>query len=81
MEGAETAHNSEIYKIFIERAQGMIEININKNLKINNILANLQDDGIMDNVLIHNNQTLHGGEKIKDTLNDESIISVKRLDN
>ena len=48
MEGAETAHNSEIYKIFIERAQGMIEININKNLTINNILANLQDDGLMN---------------------------------
>ena len=81
MEGTKTASDSELYKIFIERAQGRIEITINKNLTINNILANLQDDGIMDYVLIHNNQTLHGGEKIKDALNDESTISAKRLGN
>ena len=36
--------NSELYKIFIERPQGKLEININKNLTINNILANLHDD-------------------------------------
>ena len=40
-----TSHNSDLYKIFIERAQGKFEININKNLTINNILANLNEDG------------------------------------
>ena len=37
------AHNSEMYRIIVEREQGRIEININKNLTINNLLANLQD--------------------------------------
>ena len=40
-----TSNNSELYKIFIERAQGKLEININKNLTINNILANLNEYG------------------------------------
>ena len=48
MERTKTTHNSELYKIFIERAQGRTEININKNLTINNILANLHDDEITD---------------------------------
>ena len=38
------SNNSELYKIFIEGTQGKLEININKNLTINNILANLQED-------------------------------------
>ena len=41
-ETTNVAEEKEMYKIFIEDLNGRKEININKNLTINNILANLQ---------------------------------------
>ena len=47
-----------MYRIIVEREQGRIEININKNLTINNLLANLQDKEKMGHVLTSNNTRL-----------------------
>ena len=41
------------------------------------MLANLQEEGQRDQVLIYNNKTLNGLEKIKDSLNDGAVVTVQ----
>ena len=41
------------------------------------MLANLQEEGQRDQVLIYNNKTLNGLEKIKDILNDGAVVTVQ----
>ena len=50
--------NMEMYKIIVEWEQGRREININKNLTINNLTVNLQDEEQVGKVLTHNNARL-----------------------
>ena len=50
--------NMEMYKIIVEWEQGRREININKNLTINNIIVNLQDEEQVGKVLTLNNARL-----------------------
>ena len=50
--------NKEMYKIIVEKEQGRMEININKNLTINNLIANLLDKKQMGQVLTLNNTIL-----------------------
>ena len=47
-----------MYKIIVEREQGRMETNINKNLTINNLIANLMDKEQMGQVLTLNNAIL-----------------------
>ena len=49
-----------MYKIIVEREQGRMEININKNLTINNLIANLMDKEQMEQVPTLNNVILLG---------------------
>ena len=57
-----------MYRIYIQEESQTMELNINGNLTINNMIANLQRDGQKNQVLTHNNKTLEGREKIKDKL-------------
>ena len=41
------------------------------------MIANLQEEGQRDQVLIYNNKTLNGLEKIKDSLNDGAVVTVQ----
>ena len=41
------------------------------------MIANLQEEGQRDHVLIYNNKTLNGLEKIKDSLNDGAVVTVQ----
>ena len=50
--------NKEMYRIIVEWERGKKEIKINKNLIINNLIANLQDEEQMGKVLSHNNKRL-----------------------
>ena len=50
--------NMEMYKIIVEWEQGRREININKNLTINNLTVNLQDEEQVGKVLTLNNTRL-----------------------
>ena len=50
--------NKEMYRIIVEWEQGKKEIKINKNLIINNLIANLQDEEQRGKVLSHNNKRL-----------------------
>ena len=68
--------NSEMYRIIVEQDQGRREININKNLTINNLLANLQDKEQTDLILIHNSSRLQGWEKIIDKLSDGATVTL-----
>ena len=47
-----------MYRIIVEWEQGKKEIKINKNLIINNLIANLQDEEQRGKVLSHNNKRL-----------------------
>ena len=48
----------EMYKIIVEWEQGRREITINKNLSINNLIVNLEDEKLEGKVLTHNNARL-----------------------
>ena len=50
----------EMYKIIVEWEQGRREININKNLTINNLTVNLQDEEQVGKILTFNNARLYG---------------------
>ena len=47
-----------MYRIMIETTDGKQEITINKNLSINNIIANLQPDPNKEKVLTYKGQPL-----------------------
>ena len=47
-----------MYKIIVEWEQGRMEININKNLTINNLIANLQEEEQIGKALTLNNTRL-----------------------
>ena len=67
-----------MYRIIVESEHGKIEININKNLTINNIIASLELDLNNGEVLTYKGRTLKGGEKIKDALENRSIVMINR---
>ena len=54
-------------------------IEINKNLTINNIVANLQLGTLTDYCIQFENHQLNGPDKIKDTLNNEATIHIKQM--
>ena len=65
-----------MYKIFIQEDSQAMELNINGNLTINNLIANLQSDGHETKYIIYNNKMLRGGGKIKDILKNGDTVKV-----
>ena len=69
-----------MYKIFIEGLKERQVININKNLTVNNILANLKQSTLNDYYIVHNDCKLEGQETIKDVIKNESTIQIRKQD-
>ena len=67
-----------MYSIGIETTNGRQDVVINKNLTINNIIASLELDLNNGEVLTYKGRTLKGGGKIKDALENHSIVMINR---
>ena len=66
-----------MYRIFIEGLKDKQEININKNLTIDNIIASLQKDIWIDYYITFNSRKLNGLDKIKDIMSNEATIQIR----
>ena len=74
-----TTQNNQKYTIYIEGLTNRKVIEINKNLTINNIVANLQLNTLTDYCILFGNRQLNGLDKIRDTLNNEATINLKQM--
>ena len=63
----------------IEASGDRQEININKNLKIDNLRAVLRYNTLKDYMIIYNQKILEGHQTIKEVLQNKSIIKIIEL--